>query len=161
MPSYRDADYRDINRITAMEIEVMGELMEEIGGTFPRFDEHTNNETNLISVIEGKCGFAIVAEDEEPYKDKEIVGVILALDSQLESLEDGAHESLVLMNLFVKPEFRRRGIARTLLEELEGKARAAGYPKIRTLVYTPNDKASGLLSGKGYGVICETRNKDL
>ncbi|MDR2201859.1 MAG: tRNA (adenosine(37)-N6)-threonylcarbamoyltransferase complex dimerization subunit type 1 TsaB [Clostridiales bacterium] len=53
-------------------------------------------------------------------------------------------------NIAVLPEFRRRGIARRLLKELEDASRAAGAERIFLEVNVNNRPAAALYSGAGY-----------
>lgn len=156
---YRNAEIKDIKRIVGLEIECMGELKAEIGGEFPVFDETRNNESNLISVVEGGWGVAMVAEDDD-FGTKRLVGAVIAIDRDFDADSDDRN-ILTLTNLFVDGAYRRQGIARRLLEEVEGWAMEQGYIELQTLMYTPNPAMSHILDKAGMTVIFEGKKKIL
>ena len=158
---YRDAEIKDINKIVKLEIECMEELQDRIGSEFPIFDERKNNEASLISIIEGECGVSIVAEESEIDGSAGLVGAVIALDKDLRSGEDEEHATLVLRNLFVAEDYRKRGIAHKLMEMVVEWATGKGYFELETLVYTPNPEIQGILSQFGVDQIFEGRKKVL
>jgi GNAT superfamily N-acetyltransferase len=161
MIDYRSAGYRDINTIVNMEIENMKALREEIGGEFPEYDERHNDEPALVSIIEGNCGYAVVAEASEGYGDNRIVGALIALDEDLKVADEEEHDGLVIRNLFVDKEYRRAGIATSMLAMAEEWALAHNYRGMRATINTPNEAASTLFEGHGISTIAETRWKNL
>ena len=156
---FRSAEIRDIKKIVGLEIECMGELKAEIGGEFPAFDETRNNESNLLSVVEGGWGFAMVAEDDD-FGTKSLVGAVIAVDRDFDA-DSGDRNILTLTNLFVAEGHRRQGIARRLLEEVEVWAKDQGYIELQALMYTPNPAMSHILDTTGMTVIFEGKKKIL
>jgi ribosomal protein S18 acetylase RimI-like enzyme len=55
-----------------------------------------------------------------------------------------------ISELFVSAPYRRQGIARALMTELEGRARAAGASSIAVLTATDNDAAVALYRAMGF-----------
>jgi len=161
MIDFRNANHQDLNTIVRLEIETMKELRGRIGDSFPVFDEKRNSETSLISIIEGECGCAIVALDEENFQNRHIVGAIIALDSEYASSNEADRESLVLMNVFVDEEYRTRGIGSELVSRMERFAVEKKYRDIVTGIVTPNAIISHMLEKRGYPITRETRTKSL
>jgi putative acetyltransferase len=63
---------------------------------------------------------------------------------------DGDADAVELKRMFVKPEARRRGIARRLLADLEARARAFGYKTIRLETGDRQREAIALYEACGY-----------
>ena len=61
---------------------------------------------------------------------------------------------LFVDELWVMPEYRRRGLARALMDRAEELARAVGAGGLRLYVNTENPGAQALYSGCGYGIDC-------
>lgn len=161
MISYRNAEHKDVSRIVNLEIEVMAELREQIGETFPIFDEKRNNETSLLSIIEGGCGCAIVALEEEVIDIQKIIGAVIALDGEYTSHQGSNSKSLVIMNLFLTTEHRGRGIGVELVAKMEDYAKENGYDEIIAMTHMPNPVVSHILETRGYPITSETRTKRL
>jgi len=161
MISYRNAEHKDVSRLVNLEIEVMAELREQIGETFPIFDEKRNNETSLLSIVEGGCGCAIVALEEEVIDMQKIIGAVIALDGEYTSHQGGNAKSLVMMNLFLKAEHRGRGIGMELVARMEDFAKEQGYDDIIAMSFMPNPIVSRILETRGYPITSETRTKRL
>jgi GNAT superfamily N-acetyltransferase len=158
---YRMPEIRDLNTIKYLEIECMNELKNKIQGEFPVFDERHNNEANLLSIIEGGCGCAFIAEESEDHAKAELVGAIIAIDEDMKTVDEEDHNKLFVCNVFVHENYRKQGIAHKLLEMLQEWARIHNYKGIKTLMYTPNDEAKKILSDNSYFVISEIREKTL
>jgi len=159
MIQFRNAEIRDINKIVKLEVECMEELKERIGTEFPIFDEKRNNETSLVSIIEGECGVSIIAEENEINGSVKIVGAIIALDKDLKTKEEDDHNTLTIRNMFVDRNYRKQGIAHKLLELTENWANEHKYVEITTFVYTPNIEIQRILNQFGIQQINEGRKK--
>lgn len=61
----------------------------------------------------------------------------------------GSRNGLYLEDLYVAPEFRGRGVGRTLLERLEGEARARGCGRFQWVVHRHNAAARRLYEAFG------------
>jgi [ribosomal protein S18]-alanine N-acetyltransferase len=85
---------------------------------------------------------ALVAVAES---DGELVGFAIV---QMEMGRDGSRGYVVTLD--VAEAWRRRGLARRLMEELEAKAAAAGADGMELHVYVENDGALRLYEGMGY-----------
>jgi [ribosomal protein S18]-alanine N-acetyltransferase len=72
----------------------------------------------------------------------EIVGFVIV------HLERGARGYVVTLD--VGDRWRRRGLAGTLMEAAEGRARAVGAGVMRLHVFTGNEGAVGFYEGRGY-----------
>lgn len=59
-------------------------------------------------------------------------------------------KSAYIQALEVKPEYRRQGVAQTLMQHLEGVARGLGFTRLTLMVETDNRAAIGLYSCLGY-----------
>jgi len=55
-----------------------------------------------------------------------------------------------IYDVFVKKEFRGKGIGRTLLEKAQSYCREKGYSRIRLMVYVNNANAIGLYNKMGF-----------
>jgi ribosomal protein S18 acetylase RimI-like enzyme len=55
-----------------------------------------------------------------------------------------------IYDVFVKKEFRGKGIGRTLLEKAQNYCREKGYSRIRLMVYVNNANAIGLYNKMGF-----------
>ncbi len=64
----------------------------------------------------------------------------------------------VVENVATKPEFRRRGLVDTLLRELLGRGRAAGYSTAQIGVFLGNDTARNAYLKAGFAVVAEKRS---
>ena len=126
------------DRATAREM--VGELMEHFGSVWDidpkhramfdeeleHFDEWYGGERGraLIATVDGApAGCAIIKDD------------------------DGDAE---FRRMWVRPPFRRRGVARALLRAAEGEARAVGYTRVRFLTSTELPGAADLYRSEGY-----------
>ncbi|MCR5763336.1 MAG: GNAT family N-acetyltransferase [Treponema sp.] len=69
----------------------------------------------------------------------------------------------IIHHLCVHPDFRRKGIARTLVQKAEEAIKKEGIQKIFGLVFKDNDKANAFWEGMGYSVRTNLnyRNKSL
>ena len=95
------------------------------------------------------CFLACPAEDP-----RHIIGVIL-------TGHDGRRA--IIHHMCIHPEFRRRGIARMLLQEAEEALRAEGITKVFGLVFKDNDPANAFWESQGYTLRTNLnyRNKSL
>jgi GNAT superfamily N-acetyltransferase len=100
-----------------------------------------SDEVERVAVVLGLArlnqgdGFYLVAwDDEEP-----IGHLHLALTEPPE-----------LQDVFVRPEYRRSGVARALSEAAEREVEARGCRRLRLTVGVDNDAAQGLFSACGY-----------
>jgi GNAT superfamily N-acetyltransferase len=59
-------------------------------------------------------------------------------------------EILYLDDLYVLPEFRRKGVARSLIQRAEKLAREKGIERLQARVYSFNKEAQELLKSMGY-----------
>ena len=69
----------------------------------------------------------------------------------------------IIHHMCIHPEFRRRGIARMLLQEAEEALRAEGITKVFGLVFKDNDPANAFWESQGYTLRTNLnyRNKSL
>ncbi len=69
----------------------------------------------------------------------------------------------IIHHLCVHPDFRRKGIARALVQKAEEAIKKEGIQKIFGLVFKDNDKANAFWEGMGYSVRTNLnyRNKSL
>lgn len=81
----------------------------------------------------------LVAEEDE-----RVVGVIIGA-------WDGRRGWL--HHLAVEPDYRRRGIAATLIREVEQRLKARGCLKVNLLIFRDNDAARALYESLGYTVM--------
>lgn len=95
------------------------------------------------------CFLACPAEDP-----RRIIGVIL-------TGHDGRRA--IIHHMCIHPEYRRRGIARMLLEKAEEALRAEGITKVFGLVFKDNDPANAFWESQGYTLRTNLnyRNKSL
>ena len=95
------------------------------------------------------CFLACPAEDP-----RRVIGVIL-------TGHDGRRA--IIHHMCIHPEFRRRGIARMLLQEAEEALRAEGITKVFGLVFKDNDPANAFWESQGYTLRTNLnyRNKSL
>ena len=95
------------------------------------------------------CFLACAAEDP-----RRVIGVIL-------TGHDGRRA--IIHHMCIHPEFRRRGIARMLLQEAEEALRAEGITKVFGLVFKDNDPANAFWESQGYTLRTNLnyRNKSL
>lgn len=156
---YRNAEIKDIKKIIALEIECMEELKANIGNEFPIFDETRNNESSLVSIIEGGCGSSIIAEEDD-YGNKKIVGAIIGLDKNYDN-EQEIKDILTIMNMFVDINYRKQGIGTKLLEMVEEWAKEQNYIELQTLIYVPNSIIQNMTKKLGMIEIYEGRKKIL
>ncbi len=56
-----------------------------------------------------------------------------------------------LKRMYTRPEMRGRGVAKTMLDRLEGEARDAGLPLLRLETGVYQDAAIGLYKAQGFG----------
>ena len=95
------------------------------------------------------CFLACPAEDP-----RRVIGVIL-------TGHDGRRA--IIHHMCIHPEFRRRGIARMLVQEAEEALRAEGITKVFGLVFKDNDPANAFWESQGYTLRTNLnyRNKSL
>jgi [ribosomal protein S18]-alanine N-acetyltransferase len=91
-------------------------------------------------------GLLLVAEIEAPQC--EVVGFVAALRLGSEA---------ELRNLAVQAQFRRKGIARALVEEAHRRLQALGVAQVDLEVRRSNVAARALYEGRGYAVAFERR----
>lgn len=98
------------------------------------------------------CFLAVANDDSE--SDNKVVGVIL-------TGHDGRRG--IVHHLCVHPEYRRRGIARILVEEAEAALRKEGISKVFGLVFKDNGAANDFWEEQGYSLRTNLnyRNKSL
>ncbi len=155
---YRDAEIRDLNPILELETQCYDQAEAEESAQEAR-PRSGNNEANLVSIIEGRCGCAIVAIDEDIRGHARIVGAVIALDHELKAWDEPDHEILDLISLFVHGEYRRQGIGHKLVELADAWARAREYRYLQGVVYLPNEGLRRLLSTQGLEPRFELRRK--
>jgi GNAT superfamily N-acetyltransferase len=92
----------------------------------------------------------------------EVVGLSMVVARvPFESLDGSLGEYALVAELVVREGFRRRGIARALLDVAERYARAAGASEIRIAVLSQNDPARRLYLREGFAPYKETLSKPL
>ena len=92
----------------------------------------------------------------------EVVGLVMVLARvPFESLDEPPGEYALVAELVVRESFRRRGIARALLDVAEDYAREAGASELRIDVLSDNAPARQLYLREGYAPYKETLAKQL
>ncbi len=101
----------------------------------PPTDRHS---LEYLATVDYRSRLALIAMDEEGAG----IGV-----GRYEGLDDGSAEVAIV----VAPEWRRRGVASTLLTALEPAAAANGFVGLVALYLPENRAVEALLEGLGYG----------
>lgn len=92
----------------------------------------------------------------------EVVGLVMVLARvPFEHLDEPPGHYALVAELVVREGFRRRGIARALLDVAERYARDAGAPELRIDVLSENDPARTLYLRQGFAPYKETLTKAL
>jgi len=93
----------------------------------------------------------LACPEEDP---RQVIGVIL-------TGHDGRRA--IIHHMCIHPEYRRRGIARTLLQKAEKALRAEGITKVFGLVFKDNETANTFWESQGYTLRTNLnyRNKSL
>jgi GNAT superfamily N-acetyltransferase len=157
MIKYRKPSQRDIERITHLEIECMNEIAQSVGDHFPLFNDMHNNQSGLMNIIEADTGYSLIAEDDELDNDDSIIGAIIALDNDMIFESKLERNEVVINNIFVRSDYREKGIGTSLLNAFLDWARSNDYAIISTIVYTPNNKIQKLLDFRKIEVKMESR----
>ena len=77
------------------------------------------------------------------------------------AVEKEGRDIAFLMDIFVRPEYRRKGIARKALRLAEKLLAERGYDTIRLHVEDSNSAAKNLYAGLGYGFIQRAKNGEI
>lgn len=77
------------------------------------------------------------------------------------AVEKEGRDIAFLMDIFVCPEYRRKGIARKALRLAEKLLAERGYGTIRLHVEDSNSAAKNLYAGSGYGFIQRAKNGEI
>ena len=77
------------------------------------------------------------------------------------AVEKEGRDIAFLMDIFVRPEYRRKGIARKALKFAEKLLAERGYDTIRLHVEDSNSAAKNLYAGLGYGFIQRAENGEI
>ncbi|HKW12705.1 MAG TPA: GNAT family N-acetyltransferase [Gemmatimonadaceae bacterium] len=92
----------------------------------------------------------------------EVVGLVMVLSRvPFEQLDEPPGHYALVAELVVREGFRRRGIARALLDVAERHARDAGAPELRIDVLSENTAARQLYLREGFAPYKETLTKSL
>ncbi len=115
-------------------------------------DRRTDREGGEISLtaawtaIRNTGGHALVAE-----LDGQVVGhLFMVFRADDVFIREEFNRHAYVAELFVRPEARRQGIARALLDAAENLARAAGLPRLTLGVLAGNDQAHALYLNSGF-----------
>ncbi len=96
----------------------------------------------------------------DPFLSKLLQGFVWEEDGQIVGnvtlLSTRSPQRVNVANVAILPEYRRRGIARALMEEVEKEARQRGAAEIRLQVARDNDAALKLYQSMGYGMLGST-----
>jgi len=102
------------------------------------------------AMIQSPSSFWLVAEEDQP---------IAFLSAEFRERDETwclvPHRFCYLSGIVVAPRFRRRGIARTLLGELEREAKTRGVPSIDLDVWLFNEEARQVFTRLGFRGIME------
>lgn len=109
-------------------------------------------------------------EEVQRFKDSDCKGELICLTAKAgeqiigyiwaeKSVRD--RDLVTIMSLWTAPEFRSKGIATALKQELDRVAQKHGFKKIRTSVYAPNQKMLDLNLKLGYQIVRYTLEKKL
>ncbi|ROP41005.1 GNAT family N-acetyltransferase [Saccharothrix texasensis] len=124
------ATWRDIR------LSALGSDPEAFGSTLAlerRFDEARWRE-----LLTPERGVKVVAEDPEP------VGLVAGVPHEVDPTV------LYLYSMWVKPEFRRRGVGEALVGDVLAWAREHGWARVQLRVFRGNDTARRLYSRLGF-----------
>jgi len=103
------------------------------------------------------AGAIFVAEQAD-----EIVGMMMVVARvPFESLDEPPGDYALVAELVVREGFRRKGIARALLDTAERYARDAGASELRIIVLSENGAARQLYLTEGFAPYKETLSKSL
>ncbi len=110
-------------------------------------DETIEDKTRYLM---SNCGRAGVPSFIIALEDTELIGSASLVEQDMDNREE---LTPWLADVFVKPEYRGRGVATSLVRRIEDEARSAGI--VRLFLYTPD--AAGLYRRLGWTVIetCE------
>jgi diamine N-acetyltransferase len=102
------------------------------------------------ATLQADPSYWLVAEDDEP---------IAFLSAEFREREEtwclAAHRVCYLSALVVAPHYRRRGIARALLQELQQEAEARGVTTIELDVWAFNEQAKQAFASLGFRGVME------
>jgi len=99
----------------------------------------------LIQKVRSEHGTILVAEvDGRP------AGYVAMLPKDPQPWDQTRSRTAMLMELFVAPEHRRRGVARRLFDEIEARSAAQGFEWITLGVMGANDVAQSFYAAQGY-----------
>ena len=102
------------------------------------------------AMIDAPSSYWLVAEDEQP---------IGFLSAEFRELEESwclrSHRVCYLAGFFVAPGFRRRGVARALLDELKREVETRGVSRIELDVWAFNEEARRVFTNLGFSRLME------
>ncbi|NUS64022.1 MAG: GNAT family N-acetyltransferase [Saccharothrix sp.] len=124
------ATWRDI-RLTAL-----GSDPEAFGSTL--VVERAFDEARWRGLMTPEHGVKVVAEDPEP------VGLVAGVPHEIHS------DVLYLYSMWVKPEFRRRGVGEALVGDVLAWAREHGWARVQLRVFQGNETARRLYARLGF-----------
>jgi len=106
--------------------------------------------------LKNNCGRGGVPSFIVALEDMELIGSASLIEQDMDNRAD---LTPWLADVFVKPEYRRRGIATSLIERIEDEARSAGITRL--YLYTPD--AADLYRRLGWNVFenCEYKGTDV
>jgi len=100
--------------------------------------ERAFDEVRWRELLTPRHGVKVVAEDPEP------VGLVAGVPHEVDS------DVLYLYSMWVKPEFRRRGVGEALVADVLAWAREHGWARVRLRVFQENDTARRLYARLGF-----------
>jgi len=154
----RAATEKDVHRINESMIFIMNESVPLSEGDLQNNDRFDENIPFLCDVINAQDGIILLSET-----DNDISGCLIAYGKLI---PEGCpfyrkRNILEIEQLFVMPAYRKRGIAKALLERVEQWGKENGFDEIALEVYKNNKHAKKLYDSSGYAVAKEKRNKRL
>lgn len=153
--SVRSAKTEDIEVIQDLTVELSEKEKEEFD---PTIDPEWNTTGEAEDYLEGKLGedgFAVIAEDDE-----NIIGYAIG---SVRGAEDyrGDIEIAELESMYVKSEYRSRGIGTEFMEEFEQWANESNADRLRVEVTSQNEDGIRFYENRGLEDYARIMEKDL
>ncbi|PSL57896.1 ribosomal protein S18 acetylase RimI-like enzyme [Saccharothrix carnea] len=111
--------------------------------------EREFDEARWRELLAPERGVKVVAEDPDP------VGLVAGVPHEVHS------DALYLYSMWVKPEFRRRGVGEALVGDVLAWAREHGWSRVRLRVFQDNETARRLYARLGFVGEGETMDRPL
>jgi ribosomal protein S18 acetylase RimI-like enzyme len=142
----------NIRRVKETDISLIKKISEETGWkSIPASERSTLNREKWNKHVEGvferifkkESSEIFVAEDEN----HTFLGYVL-IGENINMITGASHG--FIYDIFVKEEYRGKGVGTTLLEKAESYCREKGYPRVGLMVSTDNQLALKLYTKMGF-----------